>query len=56
MTYINPIKHRKRDYSAYSRFNYPEDYKEILHVTKFGEILLVKERIVYNQVWHIMNL
>ena len=35
MSYINPIMTRKRDYSAYSRFNYPEDYKEILHVTKF---------------------
>ena len=35
MSYINPIMTKKRDYSAYSRFNYPEDYKEILHVTKF---------------------
>tara|TARA_B100000886_G_scaffold289558_1_gene214718 strand:+ start:798 stop:1628 length:831 start_codon:yes stop_codon:yes gene_type:complete len=35
MTYINPIQKRKRDYAAYTRFNYPEDYKEILHVTKF---------------------
>ena len=35
MTYINPIQTGQRNYSAYSRFNYPEDYKEILHVTKF---------------------
>ena len=35
MSYINPIKTGKRDYAAYSRFSYPEDYKEILHVTKF---------------------
>ena len=35
MSYINPIMTRKRDYSAYTRFNYPEDYKEILHVSKF---------------------
>ena len=35
MTYINPVQKRKRDYAAYTRFNYPEDYKEILHVTKF---------------------
>ena len=35
MTYINPVQTQKRDYAAYTRFNYPEDYKEILHVTKF---------------------
>ena len=35
MTYINPVQKQKRDYAAYTRFNYPEDYKEILHVTKF---------------------
>ena len=35
MSYINPIKTRKRDYSAYSRFSYPETYKEIIHLTKF---------------------
>ena len=35
MTYINPITNAKRNVNAYGRFNYPEDYKEILHVTKF---------------------
>ena len=35
MTYINPVKTNKRDYSAFTRFNYPEDYKEIIHITKF---------------------
>ena len=35
MTYINPISTNKRDLNAYARFNYPEDYKEIIHLTKF---------------------
>ena len=35
MTYINPIETNKRQLNAYGRFNYPEDYKEIIHVTKF---------------------
>ena len=36
MTYINPISARdKRVSNAYGRFNYPEDYKETIHVTKF---------------------
>ena len=35
MTYINPISTNKRDLNAYGRFNYPEDYKEIIHLTKF---------------------
>ena len=35
MTFINPIKNNKRNFNAYSRFSYPEDYKEILHITKF---------------------
>jgi len=36
MTYINPIrKNDKRSLNAYGRFNYPEDYKEIIHLTKF---------------------
>ena len=34
MTYINPIS-EKRNLNAYGRFNYPEDYKEIIHLTKF---------------------
>ena len=35
MSYINPINGNQRDKSAFTRFNYPEDYKEILHITKF---------------------
>ena len=36
MTYINPISAGdKRVSNAYGRFNYPEDYKETIHVTKF---------------------
>ena len=35
MTYINPIATNKRQLNAYGRFNYPEDYKEIIHITKF---------------------
>ena len=35
MTYINPITNAKRNVNAYGRFNYTEDYKEILHITKF---------------------
>ena len=36
MTFINPIQQgMKRNLNAFGRFNYPEDYKEILHITKF---------------------
>ena len=35
MTYINPIQTQQRSYNAFSRFNYPEDYKELLHLSKF---------------------
>ena len=35
MSYINPIQTNQRSLNAYSRFNYPEDYKEIIHITKF---------------------
>ena len=35
MTYINPISTNKRQLNAFGRFNYPEDYKEIIHITKF---------------------
>ena len=35
MSYINPIATNKRQLNAYGRFNYPEDYKEIIHITKF---------------------
>ena len=36
MTFINPIEvGMKRNFNAFGRFNYPEDYKEIMHITKF---------------------
>ena len=35
MTYINPTQTGKRQVNAFTRFNYPEDYKEIIHITKF---------------------
>lgn len=42
MSFINPVKN-KRDYAAFSRFEYPEDYKEILHITKFERDTFIKE-------------
>ena len=43
MTYINPISAKdKRVSNAYGRFNYPEDYKETIHVTKFERDLDTK--------------
>ena len=35
MTFINPITNNRRNLNAFGRFHYPEDYKEIIHVTKF---------------------
>ena len=35
MTYINPIQTKDRSYNAYTRFQYPETYKEIIHLSKF---------------------
>ena len=35
MSYINPIQTNQRTLNAYSRFNYPENYKEIIHLIKF---------------------
>ena len=46
MSFINPVKN-KRDYAAYTRFNYPEDYKEILHVTKFERDSFNEEKAEY---------
>ena len=43
MTYINPVQTDKRNLSAFTRFNYPEDYKEILHVTKFERDTFIQE-------------
>ena len=44
MTYINPIFDSKiRDNDAFTRFNYPEDYKETIHITKFERDTFIKE-------------
>ena len=43
MSYINPIQTNKRDRNAYSRFRYPENYKEIIHITKFERDTFVGE-------------
>ena len=43
MSYINPIFDSGiRNSNAFTRFNYPEDYKETIHITKF-------ERDVYTE-------
>ena len=59
MTYINPVQKRKRDYAAYTRFNYPEDYKEILHVTKFERDSFVEKKGDYKSTivhYEFMNI
>ena len=43
MTFINPLSTAKRNVNAYGRFNYPETYKELLHITKFENDFLVDE-------------
>ena len=44
MSFINPVfTQTQRDMSAFTRFNYPEDYKEILHITKFERDTFIKE-------------
>ena len=43
MTFINPITNNKRNLNAYGRFNYPEDYKEVIHLTKFERDTFIKE-------------
>ena len=44
MSYINPIfTENQRDRSAFSRFNYPEDYKEIIHITKFEKDTFIEK-------------
>ena len=35
MRYINPLSTDDKKKNAYSRFNYPETYKETIHVSKF---------------------
>ena len=47
MTYINPIVDsnnldRESD-NAFARFNYPDDYKEIIRITKFERDTFIKE-------------
>ena len=44
MSYINPIfNSRIRDENAFTRFNYPEDYKETIHITKFERDTFIRE-------------
>ena len=43
MSYINPVQTNKRDGNAYTRFNYPETYKEILHLTKFEKDTFIEK-------------
>ena len=43
MSFINPIQNGSKNPVAYSRFNYPEEYKETLHVTKFERDTFIKE-------------
>ena len=43
MTYINPIANNRGANNAYAVFNYPEDYKEKIYVTKFERDTFIKE-------------
>jgi len=43
MTYINPIANGVDSPRAYAVFNYPEDYKETIHLTKFERDTFIKE-------------
>ena len=44
MSYINPIFNSGiRDSTAFTRFNYPEDYKETIHITKFERDTFIRE-------------
>ena len=43
MSYINPIQTGSRQSNAYSRFNYPEEYKETIHITKFERDTFIRE-------------
>ena len=45
MSYINPIQTNQRRFNAYSRFNYPENYKEIIHLTKFERDTFVGDQL-----------
>lgn len=35
MDYINPVRNGITKLNAYSNFNYPDSYKEVIHVTKY---------------------
>ena len=43
MTYINPIANDRGRDNAYAVFNYPEDYKERIYITKFERDTFIKE-------------
>ena len=44
MSYINPIFTQDSDVDyAFSRFNYPDDYKEVIRVTKFERDTFIEE-------------
>jgi len=44
MTYINPIFDSDSDVNnGFSRFNYPDDYKEVIRITKFERDTFIKE-------------
>ena len=43
MSFINPIQNGSKNPVAYSRFNYPEEYKETLHITKFERDTFIRE-------------
>ena len=43
MSYINPIVTGHDEPEAFSRFNYPDDYKETIHITKFERDSFIKK-------------
>tara|TARA_B100000287_G_scaffold413925_1_gene445966 strand:- start:194 stop:982 length:789 start_codon:yes stop_codon:yes gene_type:complete len=44
MSYINPVFDSGiRDEDAFTRFNYPEEYKEKIHITKFERDTFIRE-------------
>ena len=51
MSFINPVfTDTQRDMSAFTRFNYPEDYKEIIHITKFEKDSFIKHSRATNYI------
>ena len=50
MSFINPVNTEQRDMSAFTRFNYPEDYKEIIHITKFEKDSFIKHSRATNYI------